>query len=1449
MLNKIISFSIQQKLIIGIFILFLIGYGSYQVTQLPIDAVPDITNNQVQIITSAPSLGATDIERLVTFPVEQANSNIPGLIELRSFSRFGLSVVSLVFEDAVDVYWARQQVQERLQEVKESIPKGIGNPVLTPVSTGLGEIYQYVVRNKKGHEGQYTDTELRTIQDWIVRRDLLRVKGVADVSSFGGKLKQYEIAVDPNQLNAFGITIDDVFDAIDKNNENTGGAYIEKQASVLFIRTEGLLSSQKEIESIPVKLNSNGIPLLIKDVAEVKIGHAIRYGALTYNGEGEVAGAIVMMIKGGNSSKIIKGVKSKIAEIQKTLPEGVVIEPFLDRTKMVNNAINTVQTNLLEGALIVVFILVLFLGNFRAGLLVASVIPLAMLFAIIMMNLFGVSGNLMSLGALDFGLIIDGAVIIVEATLHQLSRRENRHGLKLYTQSEMDGIVKGSASKMMNSAVFGQIVILVVYLPIFSLQGIEGKMFKPMAQTVAFALIGAFILSLTYIPMMSALFLSKKANAKKTYSDKMIEVLERFYQKYLSKALKKPLLVLSVVVLLFTIAIFSLTRLGGEFIPTLEEGDFAVETRVLTGTSLQGSIDATLKAEKVLLDKFPEVIKVVGKTGSGEIPTDPMPMEATDLMIILKNKEEWVSATNFNDLAEKMKKELKVIPGVTFGFQYPVQMRFNELMTGARQDIVCKIYGENLDTLAKYANQFGKVVQQIEGAEDLYVESVTGMPQIVIDYDRGTLAQYGVDVRSVNRQVNAAFAGQQAGLIYEGEKRFDLVVRLDKSKRDNLKDVQNLLISTPDGQQVPLYVFAKVEIVEGPNQIQRENTKRRIIVGFNARGRDVQSLMEELNNKVNTKISLPTGYNVEYGGSFKNLEHAKNRLSIAVPIALLLIFILLYFAFRSVKQGLLIFTAIPLSAIGGIFALSILDLPFSISAGVGFIALFGVAVLNGIVLIAEFNRLKKEGMKNLRRIVLMGTKIRMRPVLMTAFVASLGFLPMAMSQGAGAEVQRPLASVVIGGLLLATFLTLFVLPILYVLFTDNRKPKKEMTHITVVLLLFFGINFSVSAQTPISYQEAIDSAFTNNLQLKGEGLKSIYQEEFIKTSNGLPLTDFGFQYGRINSFYLDNNFSISQSLEFPTVYSNKKKVNVALAEKSKLNVKLKEAELKQQVGHSFYYILNLLQKKALLKEVDSIYEVYLKNVNLKIEVGESNVLEKVAIENQRLQIANQLKWLVEDIEVNKSYFKVLLNTKSDFTPVSEDKIITVDQKAEVINVEGHPQVRLFTKDIEIAKAKLQLEKAKRAPSISLGVNSMSMFGAGSNNLTYEYSTRFNSAQIGLGIPIFSKQSKQVKLAEINAVIAENNLNAGEQQIRNQIDVFLKQYAIQKEIVEAYRQTALSNATTILEVADQQLKNGEIDYLEWAQLINQTVGIKSNYLNEVLKLNEISLQLIYLADTL
>lgn len=1038
MLTKIIEFSVKNKLIIGLFVIGLIAVGIYQTTKLPIDAVPDITNNQVQVITIAPSFGATDIERLVTFPIEQANSNIAGMKEIRSFSRFGLSLVTIVFDDDIDVYWARQQVSERLQQVQTQIPQGIGTPTLGPVSTGLGEIYQYVVRPKKGYENKFDATSLRTIQDWIVRRQLLGVKGVAEVSSFGGKLKQYEIAINSNKLNSFGITINDVFAAVEKNNQNTGGAYIEKSSTVLYIRSEGLIGTIQDIENIAIQRPNSETPLFMRDVADVKIGYATRYGAMCYNDEGEVAGAVVMMLKGANSSEVIKNVKDRIVQIQKTLPVGVTIEPFLDRTKMVDNAIGTVEKNLLEGALIVIFVLVLFLGNFRAGLLVASVIPLAMLFAICMMNLFGVSGNLMSLGALDFGLIVDGAVIIVEAVMHNLAIQSQKKQLTL-SQSEMDIEVTKSSSKMMNSAVFGQIIILIVYLPIFTLEGIEGKMFKPMAQTVAFALLGAFILSLTYIPMMSASFLSKKINHKKNISDKIIDKVTFFYQKYLILALRKPKQIMVAVLTLFVISIFVLTTLGGEFIPALEEGDFAVDTRVLSGSNLNTTIAFTQKAAHILKSKFPEVIKVVTKIGSGEVPTDPMPMDAADMMVILKDKSDWTSAKTFDELSHKMSVALKDIPGITAGFQYPVQMRFNELMTGARQDVVCKIFGENLDTLAIYANKLGKVINKVEGANNLFTEPITGLPQVIIEYNRPMIAQYNLSISDINKVVNTAFAGQSTGLLFEGEKRFELLVRLDNNDRKNLEDVQNLLIPAPNGNQIPLNQLATVTIKNGPNQIQREDAKRRIVVGFNVSGRDVQSIVSELQTNVAAKIKFPTGYYVTYGGAFENLQKAKSRLMVAVPVSLLLIFVLLFFAFKSVKHGLLIYTAIPLSTIGGILFLAIRGMPFSISAGIGFIALFGVAVLNGIVLVAEFNRLKAQGIRSLSRIVVTGTKLRLRPVLMTAFVASLGFLPMAISNGSGAEVQRPLATVVIGGLLVATFLTLFVLPILYIIFEKFER--------------------------------------------------------------------------------------------------------------------------------------------------------------------------------------------------------------------------------------------------------------------------------------------------------------------------------------------------------------------------------------------------------------------------
>ena len=1449
MLNNIIAFSIKNKLIIGLFILTLIGYGSYQITKLPIDAVPDITDNQVQVITSAPSLGAPDVERLITFPIELANSNIPGLKEIRSFSRFGLSLITIVFDDDVDIYWARQQVTERLKIAQEQIPTGIGSPELGPVTTGLGEIYQYVLKPKHGYEAKYNATELRTIQDWIVRRQLIGVKGVADVSSFGGKVKQYEIAINPNNLKSYNITINDVFTALEKNNENTGGAYIEQASTILYIRAEGLIGNMDDIKNIVVKNTSNGTPLLINDVAEVRIGNAIRYGAITYNDEGEVAGAVVMMLKGDNSSRVIEDVKEKIIQIKKTLPEGVELEPFLDRTKMVNSAIGTVSKNLMEGALIVIFVLVLFLGNFRAGILVASVIPLSMLFAVIMMNIFGVSGNLMSLGALDFGLIVDGAVIIVEAVMHNLTNRKKVGGIARINQNEMDTEVNNSASRMMNSAVFGQIIILIVYLPIFTLEGIEGKMFKPMAQTVAFALLGAFILSLTYIPMMSALFLSKNLSFKKNISDRMMDFFINLHQKYLIRVLNVPKTVIGISVSLLVIAFFVLSNMGGEFIPELPEGDYAVETRVLPSSNLNTTIDACMKAAHLLKKKFPEVEKVVGKVGSGEIPTDPMPTDAADIMIILKDKSEWTSAETWDELSEKMTEALKDVPGVTFSFQYPVAMRFNELMTGAKQDVVCKIFGENLDTLSKYSKLLGDVANKIDGAENIYVEPIDGLPQLIINYKRNAIAQYGLNIQDINKVLNTGFAGQSSGLVYEDEKRFDLVVRLAGEQRQNLEDVQNLLIPTPQGSQIPLYLVADVSIQESINQIQREDAKRRIIVGFNVRGRDVQSIVKDLQAQIEKQIKLPTGYYITYGGAFENLVAAKKRLSLAVPLSLLLIFLFLFFAFGSIKQGLLIYSAIPLSAIGGILFLAMRGMPFSISAGVGFIALFGVAVLNGIVLLAEFNRIKMSGENDTVQIVLKGTKNRLRPVLMTAFVASLGFLPMAISNGAGAEVQRPLATVVIGGLLLATFLTLFVLPILYILFEKigkNKSAKGNTKIIATILLLTVVFFQNANAQTPINLQSSIDTALKNNLIVKNEKLNAEYQMKLKAASVNIPQTNLTGEYGQINSIYKDNKFGIAQSISFPTVYAKQKSLQSENHKSSVLNIAVKEAELKKQVSDIFYLLIYLREKQKILVKNDSVYVAFLEKAYLRFAKGEANILEKTTAETQRGEIAIQLNQLKNDIEILQLQFQLLLNTATAFVPTAENPKLNFTATLDTSVISNHPQIKALQQQKQFSLVNTQFEKSKLLPDIHIACNSTSIAGVGPDNVYYPKSFRFNSVQFGVGIPLFlGSQKAKINSSKTLELIAENSYQLGLQTLKTEYKITFKQYQTQLQTVKYFEDTALQNANIITKTANQQFTNGDINYLEWTMLINKAGSIQSNYIDAVKDLNQSIIQLNYL----
>ncbi len=1448
MLDKIIRFSINNKLFIGLFTMVLIGWGSYSVSKLPIDAVPDITDNQVMVITVTPTLAAQEVERLITFPVEQTMASIPDIKEIRSFSRFGLSLVTIVFNEKTDIYWGRQQISERLSLAAKQIPEGVGIPEMAPVTTGLGEIYQYVMHPKPGYEDKYDAMELRTIQDWIVKRQLIGTPGVAEVSGFGGYVKQYEIAVNPDKLNSMNVSIDEIFTALEKNNQNTGGAYINKSPNAYFIRSEGLVTNIEDLEKIVIKTNNN-TPVLVRDVATVQFGNSVRYGAATRNGQGETVTGIVMMLKGANSSEVINNVKTRIEQIKKTLPEGVEIEPFLDRKKLVDNAIGTVTTNLIEGALIVIFILILFLGNLRAGLVVASVIPLSMLFAISMMNLFGVSGNLMSLGAIDFGLIVDGAVIIVESVLHRISMSKHHHAGKIkLEQAQMDEQVFESSSKMMNSAAFGQIIIFIVYLPILALVGIEGKMFGPMAQTVMFAILGAFLLSLTYVPMMSALMLSKKTTHKRNFSDRMMDLFQRSYNPLIRSAIKNKILVVGIAIGLFAISLFAFSRLGGEFIPQLDEGDFAVETRVLTGSSIDQIIEASTKAQKIILG-FPEVIQVVNKIGSGEIPTDPMPIEAGDMMIILKDKKDWVTAQTREELADTMQKALSVIPGVTFGFQQPIQMRFNELITGAKQDVVIKLYGEDLDVLTEYAGKIGKLIKPIDGAEDLYVEEVTGLPQIQIQFNRDKIAQYGLNITDINKVIKTAFAGETAGLVYEGERRFDLVIRLTKEDRKDLSDVRGLYIRTPTGQQIPLEEVATVEFKNGPNQIQRDNTKRRITIGFNVRNRDVQTIVKEIEQELNTKLKLPPGYYITYGGQFEHLQAANKRLSIVVPAALLLILLLLYFTFGSIKESLLIFTAIPLSAIGGVFALSIRGMPFSISAGVGFIALFGVAVLNGIVLIAEFNRLKKEGLADIYERVLKGTRVRLRPVLMTAAVASLGFLPMALSNSSGAEVQRPLATVVIGGLLTATFLTLIVLPVLYILF-EKKKPIKMNIPVntTILFLLLFGsmlipqISSAQENTRKLTLEQAIGEALKNNSSIKAANYEIDLQKALKKGAVTIPKMDVMFSQGQINSINRDNYFNVTQRFEFPSVYSNQFKLADAKINSSRQQLAVRENELVRQVKAAYYQFVFESAKRNILVEQDSLYSHLVKASTLRHKTGESNLLEKATSETQLMEIRNRLAQNDADLAIAKLQLQTLLNIREDIS-VAEDELVKreIEIPTDSNTVAQNPYLKYLKQQIEVNKGETKLQQSKRLPDFMLGYFNQSFVGEQTVTgvpQNFTRSDRFSGFQIGVAIPILpGGYMAKVNASKINEQIAASNLEYQQTNLQGELQQLLQQHNKYKAALRYYEETALPQADLIIKNAEKGFKSGEIAYMQYLQSLSLAVSIKSDYLDNLYLYNQ------------
>ncbi|MEX1277252.1 MAG: CusA/CzcA family heavy metal efflux RND transporter [Bacteroidota bacterium] len=1018
MVDRIMLFSTRQPFLILFGVLALIAGGVLALSKLPIDAVPDITSNQVQIFTVANALAPQEIERLVSYPIEVAMQNLPDVEEVRSISKFGLSAVTVIFDDDVDIYFARQLVSQKVQEAKADLPPGIPEPELGPVSTGLGEIYQYEVLG----EG-YTPMELRTVQDWIIKRQLAGTKGLAEVNTFGGELKQYQVLIDPQKLLKYDLSLRDVIEAVSNNNANAPGAYIEHKQEQYIVVGVGLARTMQDIGNIIVK-SEGGVPIFVRDVATIDVGAAIRQGAVTINGTSEIVCGITMMLQGENAREVVTRVKEKISTIQETLPKGVKIVPFYDRSDLVNRAIKTVYTNLAEGALLVIIILFLLLMNLRGGFIVASVIPLSMLFAIVMMKLTGVSGNLMSLGAIDFGIIVDGAVVLIENAIRKLHERQ--HSPALMANESVQQTLIGSFLEVGRPILFGVAIIIIVYLPLLTLQGIEGKMFKPMAYTVVYAITGALFLTFTYVPVVSMFLLKKKVSERES---PIMSFLKPLYHRSLLFALRRKMIVVGGTIAAFVGAILLFSRVGGEFIPTLDEGDMLIELRRLPSISLTEAIHTAqmLEAE---LKSIPEVIDVVSKTGRPEIANDPMSIHQSDVYIRMKPREEWTTAKSKDEMIALMTEKMGRIPGIGGGFSQPIEMRFNELIAGVRSDVGVKIFGEDLETLGKLGDEIFGIVQSTQGSADARVQLTDGLPQLQIVIDRSKIARYGINVADVNILIQTALAGTEVGRIYEGEKQFDLVVKFQKDVRSDIDDIKNLLVPSPNGEKVRLGDIADFMMIEGPAEITHSAGRRYLVVESNVRERDIESFVKDIQQAIKEKVKLPVGYTLTYGGEFENLERARERLSIVVPVSLLLIFLLLFVSVNSVRQALIIFSAIPLAVVGGIVALWVRDMPFSISAGVGFIALFGVAVLNGLVMLSYYNKLIQEGV-SVRDAVIKGSETRLRPVITTALVASLGFIPMAISTSAGAEVQRPLATVVIGGLITSTLLTLVVLPVIF----------------------------------------------------------------------------------------------------------------------------------------------------------------------------------------------------------------------------------------------------------------------------------------------------------------------------------------------------------------------------------------------------------------------------------
>lgn len=1439
MFKKIVHFSVRKKLFVALTTLFLLIGGIYSMLTLPIDAVPDITNNQVQIVTVSPTLAPQEVEQLITFPIEVAMSNIMNVEEIRSVSRFGLSLVTVVFKEDVPTLDARQLINEQIQAVSGDIPTELGTPELMPITTGLGEIYQYVLKVAPGYEKKYDAMELRTIQDWIVKRQLSGIPGIVEINSFGGYLKQYEVAIDPDALYSLNITIGDVFEALNRNNQNTGGSYIEKVNKAYYIRSEGMITDLHDIEKIVVT-NRGGIPVHVSDIATVRFGAPKRFGAMTKDGEGECVGGIAMMLKGANANIVTKELEKRVAKVQKMLPEGVSVEPYLNRAELVNRNISTVVRNLIEGALIVFVVLIIFLGNVRAGLIVASVIPLAMLFGFILMRVFGVSANLMSLGAIDFGIVVDGSIVILEGILAHIYGK--RLAGKKLSQEEMDHEVEMGAGKVVRSATFAVLIILIVFFPILTLSGIEGKYFTPMAKTLVFCIIGALLLSLTYVPMMASLFLKREVVLKSTFADRFFEKLNRIYRKVLDYCLLHAWKTVGISFAMLLASLFLFGRLGAEFIPTLDEGDFAMQMTLPAGSSLSKSIDVSLRAEKILKEKFPEIKHVVAKIGTAEVPTDPMAVEDADVMIVMRPFDEWISAGSRAEMVEKMKEALAPITDAEFNFSQPIQLRFNELMTGAKADIAIKLYGEDMEELYAKAKEAARYIEQVPGASDVLVEQAMGLPQLVVNYDRNKIARYGINIEELNTIIRTAYAGEAAGVVFENERRFDLVLRLDNDKVKDL-NLDRLFVRTSENIQLPVSEVASISLVNGPLQINRDATKRRIVIGVNVRNADIQQVVSKIQSVLDTHIKLKPGYYFEYGGQFENLQNAIRTLLVVIPVALMLILLLLFFAFRSIIYSLVVFSTIPLSLIGGIVALWLRGLPFSISAGVGFIALFGVAVLNGILMINHFNDLRKKQNYTMctSRIIALGCPHLLRPVFLTGLVASLGFVPMAIAQSAGAEVQRPLATVVIGGLIVSTLLTLIIIPVFYKLVNKLlhgwkrvRCIKSNAKVILWMLLMLPALNtYADEPVRTVSLDEAISLAFQHHPRLKA----ATASVDRNKAARGEVWdggsTSFSYSWGQLNGNYRkDNELAIEQSLgSLLTPFYRNALVRTQVT-KSGLYRDMVKKEITAEVKRAWAYYQYAYHICELYKEQKALAEQLNRTGELRYQQGDINLLERNTIKTMAADLHTRQMKAEEELKLASKRFIWACYAGEAIVPEDTTlNVFVVERQLSVVPSSVH--LNYFANQVKEKKDMWHIEQSKFFPEFSIGYVRQKISPM----------CGLDSWMVGVSFPIlFFPQHSRSKQAKLDWKIAEWEAEQNRTELNNKVEELQSLVLQNKKTLDYFTLAALKEAHALGQSALAQFRESEIDIVSFVQTLETARDIRQRYIEAVYAYNISALEL-------